>query len=155
MEVGAVNTAGGAERTAPEPMSGANETASVSSVGIAVSSSAKPSEGPVLKGGGIENVVLAPKGLPGDAPTKEEALLAISQQMYESLKNIVNNLKPSKKEMENIRRRQEEIKKLQQEIQDRKIDFEEARVRFINMLDHEDVAEFAKQAEREAGWLKG
>ena len=117
--------------------------------------SAKPSEGPVLKGDGIENVVLAPKGLPGEAPTKEEALLSISQQMYESLKNIVNNLKPSKKEMENLRRRQEEIKKLQQEIQDRKIDFEEARVRFINLLDHEDVAEFAKQAEREAGWLKG
>ena len=84
-----------------------------------------------------------------------EALLGIMQQMYDAMKAIVDNLKPSDKELENKRRRMEEVRELRELLLARKIDFEEARQRFINLLDPEDVAELEKQADREAWKIMG
>ena len=155
METGAVTTTSGAERAVPEPMLAADGTASVSGDEIAVPSPAKVGGGPLLGGNGINGVTRAPHGLLNRMPSETEVLLGIAQQMYESLKAIVANLKPSEREKENIRRKMEELEKLRKEVKDRKIDLEQARIRFVNMLDHADVAELAKQADREARWLKG
>ena len=91
----------------------------------------------------------------GGMRSPTEALLGIMQQMYDAMKAIVDNLKPSDRELENKRRRMEEIKELQELLLARKIDFEEARQRFINLLDPEDVAELGKQADREAWKIMG
>ena len=99
------------------------------------------------------NAVCASKVGGMQSPT--EALLGVMQQMYDAMKAIVDNLKPSDKELENKRRRMEEVRELRELLLARKIDFEEARQRFINLLDPEDVAEFEKQADREAWKIMG
>ena len=148
-------TAGGAERTVLNPMFAADEAAAVSGDEIAVPSPAKVDGGPLLSGNGISGVTHSPRGVLNRVPSETEVFLGIAQQMYESLKAIVANLKPSEKEKENIRRKMEELKKLRKEVQDRKIDLEQARIRFINMLDHADVAELTKQSDRANGMIRG
>ena len=155
MDAGAVKTASGAERTVPNPMFAADEAAAVSGDEIAVPSPAKVGGGPLLSGNGISGVTRSPRGVLNRVPSEAEVFLGIAQQMYESLKVIVDNLKPSEKEKENIRRKMEELKKLRKEVQDRKLDLEQARMQFINMLDHADVAELSRQADREAGKIMG
>ena len=91
----------------------------------------------------------------GGMQTPTETLLGFMQQMYDATKAIIDNLKPSDRELENKRRRMEEIKELRELLLARKIDFEEARQRFINLLDPEDVAELEKQADREAWKIMG
>lgn len=108
--------------------------------------------GKLIQDNGV-NVVWAPTGARAQGET--EALLGIMQQTYDALKAIIDNLKPSDRELENKRRRMEEIKELRNLLLARKIDFEEARQRFINLLDPEDVAELGKLADREARRIMG
>ena len=150
-----IKTTGEPERTVPNPMFAADETVAVSGDEIRVPSPAKIGGGPLLGGKGVNAVTHTPHGLLNRVPSETEVLLGIAQQMYESLNAIVANLKPSEKEKENIRRKMEELKKLRKEVQDRKIDLEQARIRFINMLDHADVAELTKQSDRANGMIRG
>ena len=150
-----IKTTGEPERTVPNPMFAADETVAVSGDEIAVPSPAKIGGGPLLGGKGINAVTRTPHGLLNRVPSETEVFLGIAQQMYESLNAIVANLKPSEKEKENLRRRQEEIRKIREELQDRKIDLEQARIQFINMLDHADVAELTKQSDRANGMIRG
>ena len=155
MDADVINTTGGAERTVPNPMFAADETAAVSGDEIAVPYPAKVGGGPLLSGNGISGVTRSPRGVLNRVPSETEVFLGIAQQMYESLKAIVDNLKPSEREKENIRRKMEELKKLRKEVQDRKLDLEQARMHFVNLLDHADVAELGKLADREAGKIMG
>ena len=155
MDADVINTTGGAERTVTNPMFAADETAAVSGDEIAVPSPAKVAGGPLLSGNGISGVTRSPRGVLNRVPSETEVFLGIAQQMYESLKAIVDNLKPSEREKENIRRKMEELKKLRKEVQDRKLDLEQARMHFVNLLDHADVAELGKLADREAGKIMG
>lgn len=148
MDTGSVKTTVGAETEFPKPIIASGEMAGVSVDEVAVPSPAKVGGGSILDGKGINAVIYAQHGASNRMPSETEVFLGIAQQMYESLKAIVDNLKPSEKEKENLRRRQEEIRKLREELQNRKIDLEQARIQFINMLDHDDVAEFARQADR-------
>ena len=154
METGAIKTSGGAERAASEPLLAAGEAAAVAGDEIAVPSPAKVG-GPVLGGKGVNAVTHAPHGLAGRVPSETEVFLGIAQQMCESLKAIIDNLKPSEREKENLRRRKEEIEELRHELLTRKIDLQKARQRFVNMLDHDDVAELSKQADRANGMIRG
>ena len=155
METGMIKTTGEPERTVPNPMFAADETVAVSGDEIKVPSPAKIGGGPLLGGKGVNAVTHMPHGFLNRVPSETEVFLGIAQQMYESLNAIVANLKPSEKEKENIRRKMEELKKLRKEVQDRKIDLEQARIRFINMLDHADVAELTKQSDRANGMIRG
>lgn len=155
MDAGAIKTTGGGERTVPEPMLAADEAAAVSGDEIAVPSPAKVGGGPILGGKGVNAVTHAPHGLAGRVPSETEVFLGIAQQMGESLKAIIDNLKPSEKEKENLRRRKEEIEQLRHELLTRKIDLQKARQIFVNMLDHDDVAELTKQADRANGMIRG
>lgn len=150
-----INTTGEPKRTVTNPMFAADETAAVSGDEIAVPSPAKVAGGPLLSGNGISGVTRSPRGVLNRVPSETEVFLGIAQQMYESLKAIVDNLKPSEREKENIRRKMEELKKLRKEVQDRKLDLEQARMHFVNLLDHADVAELGKLADREAGKIMG
>ena len=150
-----IKTTGEPERTVPSPMLAADETASVSGDEVAVPSPAKVGGGPLLDGKGVNAVTHAPHGLESRMPSETEVFLGITQQMYESLQAIIANLKPSEREKENIRRRKEEIEQLRHELLTRKIDLRKARQRFVNMLDHEDVAELTKQADRANGMIRG
>ena len=82
--------------------------------------------------------------------TDAEALQAMMEKLYEAEKKAIDNLKPSDKEIELRRRRLEEIKELMRELEIRKDDFEEALVRFRNMLDPETVAAFEAQLTKAA-----
>ena len=155
LDADVINTTGGAERTVPNPMFAADEAAAVSGDEIAVPSPVKVGGGPLLSGNGISGVTRSPRGVLNRVPSETEVFLGIAQQMYESLKAIVDNLKPSEREKENIRRKMEELKKLRKEVQDRKLDLEQARMHFVNLLDHADVAELGKLADREAGKIMG
>lgn len=155
MDADGINTTGGAERTVPNPMFAADETVAVSGDEIMVPSPAKIGGGPLLGGKGVNAVTHTPHGISGKMPSETEVFLGIAQQMCESLKAIIDNLKPSDKEKENIRRKMEEIKKLREQLLTRKIDLEEARRRFVNLLDPEDVAELGKLADREARKIMG
>ena len=155
VETGMIKTTGEPERTVPNPMFAADETVAVSGDEILVPSPAKVGGGPLLGGRGVNAVTVAPHGLAGRAPSETEVFLGIAQQMCESLKAIIDNLKPSEKEKENLRRRKEEIEQLRHELLTRKIDLQKARQRFVNMLDHDDVAELSKQADRANGMIRG
>ena len=155
MDAGVIKTTGGAETVIPELLLASGEMAAVSGDEIEVPSPAKVGGGVLLGGKGVNAVTHAPHGLAGRAPSETEVFLGIAQQMYESLKAIVDNLKPSEREKENLRRRKEEIEKLRHELLTHKIDLQKARQRFVNMLDHEDVAEFRKQADRANGMIRG
>ena len=108
--------------------------------------------GKLIQDDGV-NVVWASAN--GGMPSPTEAFLGFMQQKYDAMKAIIDNLKPSDKEKENIRRKMEEIKKLREQLLTRKIDLEEARRRFVNLLDPEDVAELGKLADREARRIMG
>lgn len=155
MDADGINTTGGAERTVPNPMFAADETVAVSGDEIMVPSPAKIGGGPLLGGKGVNAVTVAPHGLTGRVASETEVFLGIAQQMCESLKAIIDNLKPSEREKENLRRRKEEIEQLRHELLTRKIDLQKARQRFVNMLDHDDVAELSKQADRANGMIRG
>ena len=155
MEAGVIKTTGGAERAMPETMHATGGAASVSDDEIKVPSPAKIGGGPLLGGKGVNAVTHMPHGLAGRAPSETEVFLGIAQQMCESLKAIIDNLKPSEKEKENLRRRKEEIEQLRHELLTRKIDLQKARQRFVNMLDHDDVAELSKQSDRANGMIRG
>ena len=150
-----IKTTGEPERTVPNPMFAADETVAVSGDEIKVPSPAKIGGGPLLGGKGVNAVTHTPHGLLNRVPSETEVFLGIAQQMCESLKAIIDNLKPSEREKENLRRRKEEIEQLRHELLTRKIDLQKARQRFVNMLDHDDVAELSKQADREAGKIMG
>ena len=150
-----IKTTGEPERTVPNPMFAADETVAVSGDEIKVPSPAKIGGGPLLGGKGVNAVTVAPHGLTGRVPSETEVFLGIAQQMCESLKAIIDNLKPSEREKENLRRRKEEIEQLRHELLTRKIDLQKARQRFVNMLDHDDVAELSKQADRANGMIRG
>ena len=92
---------------------------------------------PILKGAGIESIVKSSMKLLQSAP---EVLSDIMQQVYETKKATIDNLKPSDKELELRRRRLEELKELQRKLQDEAIDFEQARVQFLSMFDPDDIA---------------
>lgn len=154
MEAGTVKTTGGAGTVIPEPLLASGGAAAVSDDEIEVPSPAKVG-GPVLGGKGVNAVTVAPHGFADRVPSETEVFLGIAQQMGESLKAIIDNLKPSEKEKENLRRRKEEIEQLRHELLTRKIDLQKARQRFVNMLDHEDVAELTKQADRANGMIRG
>lgn len=139
----------------PETMHATGGAASVSDDEIAVPSPAKVGGGPLLGGRGVNAVTVAPHGLTGRVASETEVFLGIAQQMCESLKAIIDNLKPSEREKENLRRRKEEIEQLRHELLTRKIDLQKARQRFVNMLDHDDVAELRKQADRANGMIRG
>lgn len=155
MDADVINTTGGAERTVPNPMFAADETVAVSGDEIMVPSPAKIGGGPLLGGKGVNAVTHTPHGISGKMPSETEVFLGIAQQMCESLKAIIDNLKPSEREKENLRRRKEEIEQLRHELLTRKIDLQKARQRFVNMLDHDDVAELSKQADRANGMIRG
>ena len=155
MEMDVVKTPCGAEKAVPEPLLASGGTAAVSSDEISVPSPAKVGGGALLGGRGVNAVTHAPHGISGSMPSETEVFLGIAQQMCESLKAIIDNLKPSEKEKENLRRRKEEIEKLRHELLTRKIDFQKARQIFVNMLDHEDVAELSKQSDRANGMIRG
>ena len=155
VETGMIKTTGEPERTVPNPMFAADEAAAVSVDEIMVPSPAKIGGGPLLGGKGVNAVTVAPHGLTGRVASETEVFLGIAQQMCESLKAIIDNLKPSEREKENLRRRKEEIEQLRHELLTRKIDLQKARQRFVNMLDHDDVAELAKQADRANGMIRG
>ena len=127
--------------------------ASDAEVEIAVPSAASDA-GPVLKGGGIANVVRAPNGILYRTPSKEAVLMDVMRQMSESMGKIAANMAPSKEKTENDRRRQKEIKKLLQMLQDREIDYEQARIQLINMVDGDDRAELARQIDKAAEMIK-
>ena len=127
--------------------------ASDAEVEIAVPSAA-PDAGPVLKGGGIANVVRAPNGILYRTPSKEAVLMDVMRQMSESMGKIAANLAPSEEKTENDRRRQKEIKKLLQMLQDREIDYEKARILLINMVDGDEQAELARQIDKAANMIK-
>lgn len=151
MEVGEIRTVMDAGK---EPAA-AGEAVAVPGDEIAVPSPAKVGGGSLLGGKGVNSVTFASHGISDRVPSETEVLLGIAQQMCESLKAIIDNLKPSEKEKENLRRRQEEIEKLRRKLQDRKIDLLEARKLFVNMLDHDDMAELSKQADRANGMIRG
>ena len=115
---------------------------------------ADATEAPVLKGGGIANVVRAPNGILYRTPSKEEVLMDVMRQMSESMGKIAANMAPSEEKTENDRRRQKEIKKLLQMLQDREIDYEKARILLINMVDGDEQAELARQIDKAAEMIK-
>lgn len=127
----------------------------VASVAAATAKAAeKPKARQVSGGGGVANVVRTHKVQLREPPEKEAVLLDVSQQMYRTMAAVVRNLKPSKRVTENLHRRLAEIKKLRQMLLARKVDCEKARLLLINMLDHEDAAEFSKQADKRARMFK-
>ena len=93
------------------------------------------------------------RGMPALVVT--EAAEMLMEADYAAKKAVVDNLKPSEREKENLRRRKEEIEELRHELLTRKIDLQKARQRFVNMLDHDDVAELSKQADRANGMIRG
>ena len=117
---------------------------------------AKAAERPKARrvSGGGGNVVRTHKVQLRKPPEKEAVLLDVSQQMYRTMAAVVRNLKPSRRVTENLHRRLAEIKKLRQMLLARKVDCEKARLLLINMLDHEDAAEFSKQADKRARMFK-
>lgn len=94
---------------------------------------------PVIRGGGVSVEERLRELVRGGQITDAEALQSMMQKLYETEKATIDNMKPSEKQVELSRRRQQELKKLMRELEDRKIDFEEALVRFKNMLDPDDV----------------
>ena len=79
-----------------------------------------------------------------------EALQEMMEKLYEAEKKVIDNLKPSDKEIELRRRRLEEIEELMRELEIREIDFEKALVLFQNMLDPETIAMFEAQLTKAA-----
>ena len=78
----------------------------------------------------------------------------VMRQMSESMGKIAANMAPSEEKTENDRRRQKEIKKLLQMLQDREIDYEQARILLINMVDGDEQAELARQIDKAAEMIK-
>ena len=79
-----------------------------------------------------------------------EVLQEMMEKLYEAEKKVIDNLKPSDKEIELRRRRLEEIEELMRELEIREIDFEKALVLFQNMLDPETIAMFEAQLTKAA-----
>ena len=128
--------------------------AAAASVMVPETPQASPAARPVLDGGGIANVVRAPKRILYRTPPKEAVLMDVMRQMSESMGKIAANMAPSEEKMENDRRRQKELKKLLQMLQDREIDYEQARVLLINMVDGDEQAELARQIDKAAEMIK-
>ena len=115
----------------------------------------KEGDGVILRGNGVASVVRKEKTRPWPLPGKEAVLVGFIQRECEATKAIIDNLKPSDREIENRERRIKELKKLESRIRERKIEYEEARKTFINMLPPDDVAAFRKLSDRAAGIIVG
>lgn len=112
-------------------------------------------ENVILKGDGVAGVVRNRTAHARLSPGKEAILVSLIQREYEASKAIIDNLKPSEREIENRERRIQELKKLEARVRERKIEYEEARKTFINMLDPEDAAAFRKLSDKAAGIIVG
>lgn len=109
----------------------------------------------ILKGGGVVAIVHATAAHAQPVRGKEEALIGLIQQEYEATKAIVDNLKPSEREIENRERRLQELKELEMKLRERKVEYNEALKTFINMLDPDDVAALRKLSDKAVGIIVG
>lgn len=104
------------------------------SVGEAgVSTVSKPMDDTILKGPAVTITNISAK-IRGMASLHNTAsMLAMMNSVYETMKNIVDNLAPSDKELLERERQKEELEKLIRQFEDKQVTLEEAARRFENI----------------------
>lgn len=81
----------------------------------------------------------------GSVADPSAVLLSVMKSYFHALKVTAENLGTSKKMRELIKRKKEEIAEQMRELKDRKVDYEKARITFINCVaSAEDKAYFEK-----------
>lgn len=79
-------------------------------------------------------------------PDPTVVLLSMMQSHYQALRRTAENLGVSKEMRELHKRRQKELAEQMRDLKDRKVDYEQARITFINSVDSaEDRALFEKR----------
>lgn len=105
------------------------------SVGEAgVSTVLKPTDDTILKGPAV-TITNIPAKIRNVASLHNTAsMLAMMNAVYETMKNIVDNLAPSDKELLEKERQMEELEKLMRQLEDKEVTLEEAARRFENIV---------------------